>query len=72
MSMASLKSTLAITAVGLNEQLKAQCHLMEVTFLTLLYFHDITLDAVEYACTLACYLHDNFFTDDLKVDFSVV
>ena len=70
MSMASVKSTVAITTIGLSEQLKAQCHLMEVTFLTLLYFHDVTLDAVECACALACHLQAKFFSDELEVDFS--
>ena len=70
MSLASVKSTLAITAIGLSEQLRAQCHLMEVTFLTLLYFHDITLDAVECACTLAGHLQAKFFSDELEVDYS--
>ena len=70
MSLASVKSTLAITAIGLSEQLRAQCHLMEVTFLTLLYFHDITLDAVECASALAGHLQAKFFSDELEVDFS--
>lgn len=69
MSLSSVKSTLAITAVDLSEQLKAQYHLMEVTFLTLLYFHDVALDAVECACSLACHLQAEFFSDELKVDF---
>lgn len=67
MSMASLQGMLAITATVLNEQLKAKCHLMEVTFLILLSFHHITLDTVECACVLACYLHAEYFTDELQV-----
>ena len=67
MSMASLQGMLAVTAAVLNEQLKAKCHLMEVTFLILLSFHHITLDAVECACVLACHLHTEYFTDELQV-----
>ena len=67
MSMASLKGILAITADVLNEQLTAKFHLMEVTFLILLSFHHITLDAVECACVLGCYLHAEYFTDELQV-----
>ena len=67
MSMASLQGMLAITAAVLNEELKAKCHLMEVTFLILLFFHHISPDAVECACALACYLNTEYFTDGLQV-----
>jgi len=77
MSMASLKSVLTthITATVQTEELKAQCHLMEVTFLVLLHFEPITNDAAEcitpdvakFACELACYLCKEYFTDAFQV-----
>ena len=67
MSQASLKSILAINVAVLNEQLKAQCHFMEVTFLVLQSFHHITNDAIECAYMLACHLSAEYFTDDHQV-----
>ena len=66
MSQTSLKSILAINVAVLNEQLKAQCHFMEVTFLVLQSFHHITNDAIECAYMLACHLSAEYFTDDLQ------
>ena len=57
----------AIDAAVLSEQIKAKCHLMEVTYLILLSFHHNAHEAVEYACALARDLHAKHFTDDLQV-----
>ena len=65
MSMASLKNML--TATTLSERLKTQCHLMEVTFLVLLSFHQITLDGVECACTFASHLCTKCFNEEFQV-----
>lgn len=65
--MASLRRVLIITAAVQSEELKAQCHLMEVTFLVLLFFQSITNDAAECACVLACDLCKEYFTDEFQV-----
>ena len=61
MSTVSWKNTLSVAT--LSERLKTQHHLMEVTFLV----HQITLDAVECACTFACHLCTKCFNEEFQV-----
>ena len=65
MSVFSIKNMLPV--VMLTEQLKTQYHLMEVTFLILLSFHQITDVAAECAYTLTCHLYTKCFDDKFQV-----
>ena len=65
MSVVSIKNMLPVTM--LTERLKTQYHLMEMTFLILLSFHEITDAADECAYTLACHLCTKCFDDKFQV-----
>ena len=65
MSVVSIKNMLPVAM--LIERLKTQYHLMEMTFLILLSFHQITDVAAEYAYTLACHLCTKCFDDKFQV-----
>ena len=56
-----------LTVTMLPERLKTQYHLMEVTFLVLLSFHDITDAAIECACILASHLCTKCFNENFQV-----
>ena len=65
MSVVSIKNMLPV--IMLTERLKTQYHLMEMTFLILLSFHQITDVAAECAYTLACHLCTKCFDDKFQV-----
>ena len=65
MSLASLKNMLIVTM--LNERLKTQYHLMEVIFVVLLSFQQITDDATECACVFASHLCTKCFDENFQV-----
>ena len=65
MSVASIRSMLPVATM--TEQLKTQYHLMEMIFLILQSFHQITNDAAECAYTLACYFCTKCFDEKFQV-----
>jgi len=65
--MASLRGILDTNATDFDKQLKAKLHSMEVTFLSLQFFHNITSDAVKCTCVLTSYLRAEYFTDENQV-----
>jgi len=64
MSMTSLKS---IMNTKLTEKPKAQCHLMEITFLVLQSFDTITVLAAECASVFTNFMCNKFFTENFEV-----
>jgi len=64
MSMISLKN---ILNTKLTEKSKAQCHLMEITFLVLQSFDEITVLAGDCAIVFTNYMCNRFFTEKFEV-----
>ena len=64
MSMTSLKN---ILSTKLAEKPKAQCHVMEITFLVLQSFDEITELAEHCASVFTNYMCNKFFTDKFEV-----
>lgn len=64
MSMTSLKN---ILNTKMSETPKAQCHLMEITFLVLQSFDKIAELAAECASVFTNFMCNKFFTDKFEV-----
>ena len=57
-----------LTVAMFTEQLKAQHHMMKVTFLVLQSFCHLTDVAAECACTFACHLCNKCFDEEFQVN----
>jgi len=64
MSMTFLKN---ILSVKLTDSMKAQCHVMEITFLMLKSFDEINKLATECAAAFTNHMCNKFFSDKFEV-----